>query len=98
VKPALLVLLGASLCFADRVRQRRQSVLARAAIREKEIAIRVALGAPVEDSPQLLTESAVLGLAGGAGIADGGVGLKVLVALSPGDIPRPIKPGLMGEC
>ena len=64
--------------------------LARAAAREKEIAIRTAMGAGrLRLVRQLLTESAVLALVGGTiGIILAVVGLKALIAISPQDIPR----------
>jgi putative ABC transport system permease protein len=65
-------------------------LLARAASRQKEIALRLALGAGRgRVMRQLLIESLVLALMGGAaGIAFGCWGVKVFVAASPKNIPR----------
>jgi predicted permease len=65
-------------------------LLIRAAGRKRELATRAALGAGrVQIIRQLLTESLVLSITGGIlGLLLGIVGVRMLLAISPGDIPR----------
>ena len=65
-------------------------MLARAATRQRELAVRTAIGASRGRNVRwLLTESLVLSIAGGAlGLALGGIGIRTLLAFNPAEIPR----------
>jgi putative ABC transport system permease protein len=65
-------------------------LLARASVRKRELATRTALGAGRgQIIRQLLTESIALSLVGGLlGLAVGFNGVRLLLSISPGDIPR----------
>ncbi len=88
---SLLVLIGAvSFVLLIACANVANLLMVRAAGRKREFAIRVAMGSPRSRLiRQLLTESVLLAVMGGAvGLGLGFAGVRWLLTLSPGDIPR----------
>jgi putative ABC transport system permease protein len=96
-RPVLALLLGAvALVLLLTCANLASLLLARGEARRRELAVRAALGAGrFRLVRQMLTETCVLGLAGGAaGLAVAAVAMKALLALDPGTLPRAQQAGL----
>jgi putative ABC transport system permease protein len=91
IRPALLILItGIAFVLLMASVNITNLLLARSIAREKELATRAALGAArLRMARQLLTESMVMAIAGGAvGLVVMWWTLRALIALAPADIPR----------
>jgi predicted permease len=100
VRRALLVLLGSvGLVLLIACANVANLLLARGSARQKEMAVRTAMGASWKQiARQLLTESVLLGALGGlVGLGVAQISLYVVRAMNPGNIPRLEDIGINGS-
>jgi len=99
VRPVLLLLLTAvALVLLVACVNVANLLLARGATRQREVAVRTSLGAGYARlARQFMVESLLLAFLGGvAGVAMAWVGLRVLLAIAPADVPRVAEIGIDG--
>ena len=88
--PLLLLLVAVGIVLVIACANVANLLLARSTARQKEIAVRAAMGAGGwRLARQMITESVVLGLVSGlAAIFLGGWGMELILSLAPADLPR----------